>query len=187
MSRRLVLIIYNVLLPIGLLVSIPGYLIKMMRRGNYGVNFMQRFGIYRPEVKERLERGCDFWIHAVSVGEVLIARKLVEEILGRDGSLRLVLSTTTSTGYALARGMESESLTAIYNPVDLWGVAGRALWRIRPRTMVLVEAEVWPNLVSRAQGDGIPVFLVNARLSPRSEARYRRFRRSQRQGTDRRS
>jgi 3-deoxy-D-manno-octulosonic-acid transferase len=175
MRRRLVLLLYNVLLPVGLLVSIPAQVMKMIRRGNYGRDFMQRFGIYRPEVKERLRRGCDIWVHAVSVGEVLIARKLLEELSRRDDSLRLVLSTTTSTGYALAQGMESESLTAIYNPVDLWGVVRRTFSQIRPRMMLLVEAEIWPNLVSRARREGIPVILVNARLSPRSEARYRRL------------
>ncbi|MEM7145682.1 MAG: glycosyltransferase N-terminal domain-containing protein [Verrucomicrobiota bacterium] len=148
----------------------------MVRRGNYGVNFMQRFGIYRGEVKARLEGGCDFWVHAVSVGEVLIARKLIEEMVRRDGSLRIVLSTTTSTGYALAREMESETLAVIYNPVDLWGVVRRVLRRVRPRVMVLVEAEVWPNLVSRAKKEGVRVYLVNARLSRRSEGRYRQFR-----------
>ena len=176
MSRRVVLIIYNLLLPIGLLVSLPGFLIKMVRRGNYGANFMQRFGFYREDVKARLEGGCDFWVHAVSVGEVLIARKLIEEMVRRDGSLRIVLSTTTSTGYALAREMESETLTAIYNPVDLWGVVRRAVRRVRPRVLVLVEAEVWPNLVSRAKKEGVSVYLVNARLSLRSEGRYRQFR-----------
>ncbi|MEM8953783.1 MAG: 3-deoxy-D-manno-octulosonic acid transferase [Verrucomicrobiota bacterium] len=176
MSLPAVLTLYNLLLPIGLLLSLPGHLMKMVRRGNYGTNFMQRFGRFRPEVRERLRGGCDFWIHAVSVGEVLIARKLIEEIERRDGALRVVLSTTTSTGYALARAMENERLTAIYNPLDFRGVVKRVLAHVKPRLLVLVEAEVWPNLVSRAKVARIPVYLVNARLSDRSEARYKRFR-----------
>lgn len=176
MNKGLALFAYNLALPLALLVSLPGCVVKMLRRGNYGKDFLQRFGRYRPEVKRRLERGCGAWIHAVSVGEVFIARKLIEEIRRRGRSARIVLSTTTSTGYAEAKKLEASDLTAIYNPVDLPWVATRAFRAIAPRVLVLVEAEIWPNLVTRATRAGTPVLLVNARLSRKSEARFRRFR-----------
>ncbi|MFV1994212.1 MAG: 3-deoxy-D-manno-octulosonic acid transferase [Verrucomicrobiales bacterium] len=175
MSRRSAIALYNLLLPLGLLLALPGQLLKMARRGNYLRHFGQRFGCYRPEVAERLEGGCDIWMHAVSVGEVFIARKLIEELRARGEGLRLVLSTTTSTGFAEASKLEGEDLTALYNPIDLPIAVARSLRRIAPKVLVLVEAEVWPNLVTQAKRAGIPVILVNARLSRRSEARFLRF------------
>ena len=177
MSKRgLVLLVYNLLLPLGLLLALPGTLLKMKRRGDYGKNFMQRFGLYRDEAGEKLGDGNDFWIHAVSVGEVLIARKLIGELRRRDGKARGSFFRRRLRPVMRWRGeLEDERLTAIYNPVDLWFTVGvRCSGSIR-RVLVLVEAEVWPNLVFRAKRRGIPVVLVNARLSPRSEGRYLPF------------
>ena len=88
----------------------------------------------------------------------------------------MVLSVTTSTGYAVACDKAPAELTVIYSPVDLALVVGPVFARIQPRQFILVEAEVWPNLVRVMQRARVPVVLVNARLSPRSERRYRRFR-----------
>ena len=172
------LALYNLLLPLGLLLALPGFLLKMKRRGGYGPGFGQRFGIYPsdfpPAAADRSERPV--WVHAVSVGEVLIAQKLIAEILQQAPGIRIVLSTTTSTGHAIAVKNHQQNVQVIYNPLDLPAVVRRTLDRIRPSAIVLIEAEVWPNLVHQASGEGIPVFLVNARLSPRSEKRYRQFR-----------
>ncbi len=182
MSLKGVLLIYNLLLPFALILALPGFVVKMVRRGNYGRDFLQRFGIYRWDVGERLrenrETGRVLWVHAVSVGEVFIARKLIDAILSQDRTWKIVLSTTTSTGHALAERLYPEwggSVTVMYNPIDLPWASGRALRKIRPRALVLVEAEIWPNLVCKAKAMGMPVVLVNARLSPRSESRFRRF------------
>jgi 3-deoxy-D-manno-octulosonic-acid transferase len=171
----LILAIYNLLLPFGLLVALPGFWLKMRRRGGYRRDFWQRIGIYRPEVRARLARmDKPVWLHAVSVGEVLVARKLIDELLRRKPDLDVVLSTTTSTGHAVARRTAPDRLLVLYNPVDLKFCVRRALDAIRPRLLVLVEAEVWPNLVAESRRWGIGVALANARLSPRSERRYRR-------------
>lgn len=173
-----VLTLYNLLLPFGLLVLLPASIVKMRRRGGYGSRFWQRFGRFDPETAARLREGSgrSWWLHAVSVGEVNVARKLIAELLRRDPSLPVILSVTTSTGYAVATNRAPDNLTVIYSPVDLPPVVSRVLRLVRPSRLVLVEAEVWPNLVARAKASGIPVALVNARLSPRSESRYRRFR-----------
>ena len=94
----------------------------------------------------------------------------------RDPQLPVVLSTTTSTGYALASKESGEYLEAIYNPLDFFWTARRAVRLIRPRRLILVEAEVWPNLTAEAQARGAILALVNARLSARSESRYRAIR-----------
>ncbi|MDB6136698.1 MAG: 3-deoxy-D-manno-octulosonic acid transferase [Verrucomicrobiales bacterium] len=178
MPLRLVLLIYNLLLPFVLLILLPASVLKMRRRGGYGSKFWQRFGFFRGPEKQRLADGAGrcLWIHAVSVGEVNVARKLIDQLLRLRPDQPIVLSVTTSTGYAVAVEKAPPSLTVIYSPVDLPPVVKSVLCRIRPVQFILVEAEVWPNLVHSARSCGVPVRLVNARLSPRSERRYRRFR-----------
>lgn len=169
--------IYNLLFPVGLLVFMPGYLLKMRRRGNYRQNFGQRFGIYGADVRVRLARGSQTWIHAVSVGEVTVALKLAAELRQLDPTFRCVLTTTTTTGHAVAAKAAGEWMEVMYNPLDFLPVVNRAFAVIRPARIVLVEAEVWPNLAAEARRRRVPIALVNARLSSRSERRFLRFRR----------
>ena len=172
----LVMALYNLLLPLGFLIMLPGSLRKMRRRGGSARDLTERLGFYRPEVRRRLARmHRPVWMHAVSVGEVLVALKLVAAWRRMAPETEFVLSTTTSTGAAVARENAPDCLEVIFNPVDFRGAVRRALELIRPSRIVLVEAEVWPNLVQLARGEGLPVSLVNARLSPRSERRYRNF------------
>jgi 3-deoxy-D-manno-octulosonic-acid transferase len=157
------------------LVLPPGYLLKMRRRGNYRRNFGQRFGIYSQPVRTRLAGRSLTWIHAVSVGEVAIALKLARSLRALDPAFHGVLTTTTTTGFAVAEKEAGEWLEVMYNPLDFWPVVRRAFALIQPARIVLVEAEVWPNLAAEACSRKIPIVLVNARLSERSERRFRRF------------
>ena len=168
--------IYNLLFPIGLLLFMPAYLLKMRRRGNYRRNFGQRFGLYDRAIRKRATTGGATWIHAVSVGEVAIALKLAAKLRELDPAFRGVLTTTTTTGLAVAEKQASEWLQVMYNPLDFLPIVRRAFALIRPCRVVLVEAEVWPNLAAEAHHRGIPLALVNARLSARSERRFRRVR-----------
>ena len=168
--------VYNLLFPIGLLVFMPAYLLKMRRRGNYRQNFGQRFGIYSGEARRRLAGKSSTWIHAVSVGEVAIAVKLATELRKLDPAFRCVLTTTTTTGFAVAEKHAGDWLQVMYNPLDFLPIVRRAFAVIRPTRILLVEAEVWPNLAAEAHRRRIPLALVNARLSSRSERRFRRFR-----------
>ncbi len=130
--RRFVLIIYNCLLPLALLWLLPSSLLKMRKRGGYGRNFWQRLGIFNAEVKARLASGPQpIWLHAVSVGEVGVARKLIKELLRLAPDARLVLSTTTSTGYAVAVKDLPDQVTVIYSPVDFIWVVSRVLKLLR--------------------------------------------------------
>src|SRR5947209_15853843 len=168
--------IYNLFWPIGLLFFLPGYLVKMIRRGGYGEKFGQRLGIYDCEVCVRLSKQKPTWLHAVSVGEVNVALKLANSLRALEPALHCVLTTTTTTGFALANKNAPAWIEVIYTPLDYWPIMRRAFAVIRPTRIVLVEAEVWPNLVALAHERRIPTILVNARLSPRSERRFRRFR-----------
>ena len=168
--------IYNLLWPLGLLFFLPGYFLKMVRRGGYREKFGQRLGIYDGELRVRLSKQKSTWLHAVSVGEVNIALKLAHALRALESELRCVLTTTTTTGFALANKNAPPWIEVMYTPLDYWPIMRRAFSVIRPARIALVEAEVWPNLVACAHQRGIPTILVNARLSPRSERRFRRFR-----------
>src|SRR5437870_12689433 len=168
--------IYNLFWPVGLLFFLPGYFMKMVRRGGYRKNFGQRFGMYNRELRVRLSNQRSTWLHAVSVGEVNVALKLASALRVIEPDLHCVLSTTTTTGFAIANQNAPAWMEVIYTPLDYWPVMRRAFSVIRPVRIILVEAEVWPNLAAEGHTRRIPLVLVNARLSPRSERRYRRFR-----------
>jgi len=168
-------LVYNLIFPIVLALMLPGFLVRMVRRGKYRHKFWQRFGIYSPRVLERIGGGRT-WVHAVSVGEVMIALKLIRALREEDPGRAFVLSTTTSTGFQLAARAKSPWLEPIYNPLDFFFSARSAVRTIRPEQLILVEAEVWPNIVGEARAVGAKVALVNARLSQRSEKRFRAVR-----------
>jgi 3-deoxy-D-manno-octulosonic-acid transferase len=166
---------YNLLYPLGLLLFLPGQISKLLRRGNYRHRFGQRFGVYDRDVQSRLAAHRCTWIHAVSVGEVAVALKLSAKLKELDPEFFCVLTTTTTTGFAFATQEAGEGMEVLYSPLDFWPIMRRAYAVIRPIRVVLVEAEVWPNLAAEARERGLPLALVNARLSQRSERRFRRF------------
>jgi 3-deoxy-D-manno-octulosonic-acid transferase len=168
--------VYNLLWPIGLLFFLPRYLVKMFRRGNYRENFGQRLGWYDVNLRGRLAKQKSTWLHAVSVGEVGVALKLAAELRRLQPSLRCVLTTTTTTGFSFAKTNSPGWIAVMYNPLDFWPIMRHALSVIQPAKIILIEAEIWPNLVAEARTRRIPITLANARLSPRSEKRFRFFR-----------
>jgi 3-deoxy-D-manno-octulosonic-acid transferase len=166
---------YNLLYPIGLLFFLPGQIAKLVRRGNYQHKLGQRFGIYGREVRARLAAHRNTWIHAVSVGEVAVALKLIAQLRQLDPEFFCVLTTTTTTGFHVANSEADDRMEVLYNPLDFWPITRSAFAAIRPVRIVLVEAEVWPNLAAEARRRRLPLALVNARLSKRSEMRFHRF------------
>lgn len=166
---------YNLLYPLGLLFFLPGQIRKLARRGNYRHKSGQRFGFYEAAVRDRLASQRCTWIHAVSVGEVAIALKLSSELRRLDPEFFCVLTTTTTTGFHVANSEAGARMEVFYSPLDFWPIMRRAFAMIRPVRIILVEAEVWPNLAAEARRRHVPLALVNARLSKRSEARFRRF------------
>lgn len=173
MKRILFLLLYNLFIPIFLIFSIPGYLIKMKRRGGFGTGLSERFGIYRRKKEEEPKGGL--YIHAVSVGEVFIALKFIRE-WSKTHSDPVVLATSTATGHQIIRDAALPNVRPLYSPLDLPGLPGRCLKRFNPRAVVLIEAELWPNFAEVCHRRRIPMLMLNARLSPRSERRYRKIR-----------
>lgn len=173
MKRFLFLALYNIFLPIFLVVSIPGYLIKMKKRGGFGTGLLERFGIYKRPASEEPKGGL--YVHAVSVGEVFIALKFIRE-WSKTHSEPVVLATSTATGHQVARDAKLPNVRPLYSPLDVPGLSGRCLSRFQPRAIVLIEAELWPNFAECCKHRRIPMLMLNARLSPRSEGRYRKVR-----------
>ena len=172
-DARRSLLIYNLAFPLVVVFLLPGVLRRMFRRGSFREKFGQRLGRYDAADRARFAGGRWIWIHSISVGETLIALKLAREIHAQAPGFQIALSITTSTGLALASEAAGDWLAALYNPIDSPGCVRKALDLIRPEKLLFVEGEVWPNLVAACRERSIPVSLVNARLSPRSERRMR--------------
>jgi 3-deoxy-D-manno-octulosonic-acid transferase len=147
----------------------------MRRRGNWQSGFSQRFGKYDAKLKQAITNRHVLWAHAVSVGEVNACTQLIRALEARLPNLKVVVSTTTTTGMGELQSKLPTHVSKIYYPIDQRSCVTRALSTIRPQAVVLVEAEIWPNFLWRARDLGKPVFLVNARLSERSFRRYKRF------------
>src|ERR1700690_2404032 len=155
--------------------SAPYYFLRMWRRGGWRPGFRERFGHYSANLKQALTNRQILWIHAVSVGEVNLCTQLIRVLEPRVPNLKIVVSTTTSTGMAELRKRLPTHISKIYYPIDRRKYVNRALGLTNPEAIVLIEAEIWPNFIWRAQKLGIPLFLANARLSDRSYRGYKRF------------
>jgi 3-deoxy-D-manno-octulosonic-acid transferase len=170
--KRLALFLYNLLILPILLILLPGYLLRIRKRGGYANKALQRFGIFSPQTIIRIGNGR-IWLHAVSVGEVGIALKFAREFHHRNPEIRFLISTTTSTGLSILEKSASEWLEPIANPIDLPVVTSFLVRTFRPKALLMVEADLWPNRIGACKSLGIPVALLNARLSSRSEKRFR--------------
>ena len=144
-----------------------------MRKGKYREGFAEKLLGLVP--RRESDRPC-LWFHAVSVGEVNLLGPLLAELARERPEWECVVSTTTMTGFALAR-KKYAGRSVFYCPLDFSWAVRRALARIRPSLLVLAELELWPNLIHLARKSGAKVAVVNGRLSPRSFRGYNRFRR----------
>lgn len=167
--------LYSALLAIGFVLALPFYLWKGRSTGKYLASFRERMGRFPAPLNA--SGTPSIWIHAVSVGEVLAARALVGPLKERFPDRRIYVSTTTATGNAVARQSVAAADGLLFAPFDWPGPVRRALSAVDPALLVLVETEIWPNLIHEARRRGTRVALVNGRISPRSYPRYRRIRR----------
>jgi 3-deoxy-D-manno-octulosonic-acid transferase len=164
------LVIYSLALLLVLVVGAPYWLFRMAASGKYREGLSERLGFvpHRLRIAERV-----IWLHAVSVGEVLAASRLIEE-LGAASGCQVMVSTTTRTGQRLARerfGAER----VFYFPLDFAFAVRAYLRALHPRMVVLVETEFWPRMLMECRRAGVPIAVVNARISDRSWPRYLRL------------
>jgi len=157
-----------------MLASMPYWLLQMARHGKYRKGFAERLGRVPARLQLPAANVRVIWVHAVSVGEVLAVAGLVEQ-LRRGSQHRIVISTTTDTGQALARKRFGEA-NVFYFPLDFAFAIRRYLRALRPEMIVIAETEFWPNFIRLMHASGAKIAVVNARISDRSWPRYRRFR-----------
>jgi 3-deoxy-D-manno-octulosonic-acid transferase len=147
----------------------PFYLRRMWRRGGYWADFRQRLGA-QPRLPPKRGERPRVWLQAVSVGEILAVGPILER-LGQSGA-EVYLTTTTSTGYALAKEKYGGGTLGVgYFPIDWWPIMAWAWRRVEPDLVILMEGERWPEHLRQAGKRGVPVICMNARLSDRSFAR----------------
>lgn len=170
----MVLFFYNLGLVAALVVGAPWWLWKMATTHKYRQGLPERLGRV-PEALSGVDARPAIWLHAVSVGEVLAVGRLAAEIDRALPEFRLLISTTTRTGQELAR-QRFGAERVFYCPLDLPWAVSAYLGKLKPRLLILVETEFWPNLLSGCFRRGIPVAVVNARISDRSWPRYQRLR-----------
>jgi 3-deoxy-D-manno-octulosonic-acid transferase len=162
--------LYEVLLYLVLIVGLPFFLILGVARGKWISNFPERMGFYRSQPKAH-----DLWIHAVSVGEALAAKTIVEEILRLRPQTSIVFTTTTITGQAQAKRLYPNA-TVTYFPFDFSFAVRRFLGHHSPTAFATMETELWPNVTRISRKRGMRLLLANGRISDRSFPRYRLFR-----------
>jgi 3-deoxy-D-manno-octulosonic-acid transferase len=182
--------LYRLLTAAGMLVLAPYFALRGWRRGEPLGALRERLGILPPEILSRAaalpaagdrhgtrnDPGGAVWIHAVSVGEVLAAKPLVEGLKRRYPGRPIFVSTTTETGQKLARERLQSADAIFYFPLDWVVPVRRALRAIRPALVIIMETEIWPNFLREARRAGVPVIFANARVSERSFARFKRWR-----------
>jgi 3-deoxy-D-manno-octulosonic-acid transferase len=176
--------LYRVLTAASMLVLAPYYALRGWRRGESSRALRERLGISAPQnlsrgvaapegtAKSHADQRDAVWIHAVSVGEVLAAKPLVEGLKRRFPSRAVFVSTTTETGQRLARERLECADGIFYFPLDWVMAVRRALDAIRPALVIVMETEIWPNFLREARRRGVPVVFANARISERSFARF---------------
>jgi 3-deoxy-D-manno-octulosonic-acid transferase len=170
----MLLFFYSLALYLLLLVSSPLWLFRILTTEKYRHGLPERLGRLPHRVLDASKPSSVIWVHAVSVGEVLAASRLIDELQKAVPGYRVVISTTTRTGQELARAKFGEH-RVFYFPLDLGWVIRRYLDALRPSLVVLMETEFWPNFLGTCQKRGIPVAVVNARISDRSYPRYLRL------------
>ena len=162
--------LYSLISLFVLVVLSPWFLYQAIRHKKYLGSLGQRLG-YLP-VSFNLDGDESIWVHAVSVGEVLAARPLVAELKHRYSNLKIFLSTTTISGQQVARRDVRDLDDVFYFPFDWTLTARRTLNVVRPRLFVMMETEIWPNLLRECRRRGIKTIVVNGRISYRSYPRY---------------
>ncbi|MBT4819291.1 MAG: 3-deoxy-D-manno-octulosonic acid transferase [Lentisphaerae bacterium] len=171
------LLAYNLIFIPAFILYLPFFIWKLTRRGGFSHDFWERFGCFSQQRRQALAAlDRPVWIHAVSVGEMVAAVSFVRRWQERNPELTFVVSTTTTTGHAVATGKLPDSVVLIYSPLDWWLPVRRTLVLVRPRAVVIFEVEFWPNMILLARRRRIPVVMANGRLSDRSAEGYARHR-----------
>lgn len=165
-------LVYSFALLLLFIALLPFFLLQAARHGKYIGSFKQRMGSLPKAVRANGDR--TIWVHAVSVGEFLAARALIDRLTNDLPGFRIVVSTITHTGQALAESRSDKFAGTFYFPFDWCFSVRRALDWVRPSMVIVLETELWPNFLRECRKRGVPALLVNGRISVRSFRRYRK-------------
>ncbi len=168
--------IYSALLSLALILSAPWWLWRMLTSGRYRAGLAGRLGVVPRELERAVAGRHTIWLHAVSVGEVLAAERLIRQLQAALPGWAIAVSTTTATGNQIARE-RLKDVPVFFMPLDFAFAMRRSLRALRPGLVVLMESELWPRMLVECKRAGIPVAVANARVSDRSFPRYMRLRR----------
>jgi 3-deoxy-D-manno-octulosonic-acid transferase len=166
--------LYSLLLALFLLLTLPYWLLQMMRHGKYRAGLRQRFGAVSPHLAEPGAQPT-IWVHAVSVGEVVASSGVIAALRNQFPSHRIVISTTTNTGQKLA-AQRFGAENVFYFPLDFSLAVRPYLAALRPQLIVIAETEFWPNFLRLAKHHGARIAVINCRISDRSFPGYKRLR-----------
>ena len=170
-NSTLIYTLYTLLLVILILIALPFWLWRYVKTDKYRGTILQRLGLKAP----RFYPIRPLWVHAVSVGEVMAARGLVQQLVAQFPHHRVILSTVTKTGQQVARQTLPCVQDTFYLPLDLPWIMHRVAKQRRPRCLIVMETELWPGLFRAMEREQIPVIVVNGRLSPGSFRNYRKI------------
>src|SRR5438876_5208700 len=162
---------YSLLMLAVFLVVSPYFVYQAVRYQKYIGNLRQRLG-YLP-ISFNVDGEGSIWIHAVSVGEALTARALAADLKARYPRLKLFLSTTTIAGQQVARQRLQQVDGVFYFPFDWSFIVRRTLRLVKPRVFLMMETEIWPNVLRLCRQNGVKTVMINGRISSRSYPRYR--------------
>jgi len=168
--------LYNLALAAIFAMALPFVPLVAVLGERYRAGMLQRLGIYPACVRARLASARPVWIHAASVGEVRSAAPLVRELKARAPQHKVLVSTFTATGNQIAARMPGVD-AAIFLPFDFIWAVQRVITLVQPSLLIIIETEIWPNLLRQAYRRGVPVVLLSGRLSEKALARYWPFRR----------
>jgi 3-deoxy-D-manno-octulosonic-acid transferase len=161
------MMVYSAMLLAVLVVGAPYWLVRMATSGRYRAGLLGRLGRVPEGLREAVGGRDVVWVHAVSVGEVLAAAQLIRELKAALPGWVVAVSTTTATGQRLAKQRLADS-PVFYLPLDFAFGVRRYLDALHPKMLVMMESELWPRLIAECAGRGIPMAVVNARISDRS-------------------
>jgi len=165
-------VLYSLAILVFALLASPVFLYQAIRYRKYIGSLTQRLGVL--PVSLNLDGEESIWIHAVSVGEALVARSLLPALREQYPGLKIFVSTTTLTGQQIARSRLPNVDAVFYFPFDIQPFVGRTLRIVHPRPFIMLETGIWPNLLRACRKSGVKTMLVNGRISSRSYPRYMR-------------
>ena len=162
--------VYKLLSYLVFAIAFPPLFVFSIITGKHRTGLAERFGFFEPYPDHENHR---IWLHAASVGEVQVARALIDELRREFPDADLILSTMTEQGQKVAKQQLANKVRCIFAPLDLSIIARQAIKKLRPSVYVCLETELWPNLLHQLKKNNVPAVLLNGRLSERSSSRYR--------------